>query len=288
MGDLVSGPRVRFLVIAALAIWICSCAHRRRLTVSEEAGRSGPPTPLEELARSFGDTRSDAQIRQDHAFLRAVSDGDVKKAERLLARGARVSARLIDEGGWLGGNLSGYTALHYAAIDGHVRMVRMLLRHHPELDAERKGKTPLYHAVVLRHTEIVRALKAAGARGDPARILSTRRLACAACKGFEMEPGEGFPPYPGFISGDGPSIEAVLATGADVNAAGPEGFTALMFAANLGLIQNVNALLAAGADPRIQASDGSTALSLTERQSSVNVREREQAADILRRALAAH
>jgi hypothetical protein len=107
----------------------------------------------------------------------------------------------------------------------------------------------------------------------------------AACRGFKIREGEGYPPYPGSI-GDpekAPEITDVLKRGADVNAADPRGFTALMIAANLGLVENVNVLLAHGADVKLKAKEGESALSLAEQpDSSVARVERRQVVELLR------
>jgi ankyrin repeat protein len=104
-----------------------------------------------------------------------------------------------------------------------------------------------------------------------------------------MREGEGYPLYPGSI-GDpdqAPEIPDVLRRGADVNGADPRGFTPLMFAANLGLVENVKLLLAGGADATRKSKDGETALSLSERPgSSVARAERRQVVELLTAHLA--
>ncbi len=85
-----------------------------------------------------------------------------------------------------------------------------------------------------------------------------------------MREGEGYPFYPGCF-GDplhAPEIADVLRRGADVNAADPQGYTALMYAANLGLVEHVETLLAAGADPALRTKQGETAISLAARPDS--------------------
>jgi ankyrin repeat protein len=103
-----------------------------------------------------------------------------------------------------------------------------------------------------------------------------------------MEPGEGYVPYPGVVRDleGAPEIADVLAQGADVNWPAPEGYTALMFAANVGLVENVKTLLAHGADAAIKAKNGATALSMAERESSVNREERQQIVELLKEHLA--
>jgi uncharacterized protein len=52
----------------------------------------------------------------------------------------------------------------------------------------------------------------------------------------------------------------LLDKGADINARTPRGFTALMAAANKGLVQTVRLLIERGADLSIRYEDGRTAL----------------------------
>lgn len=252
------------------------------------AGTGDTKTAAEAAGRANKDPRSKKQIKIDNDFIEAVRDGDVDQARRMLASGASVNGRYIDYEAFLSAGRTGYTALLVASMDGNVEMVKLLLAHKPDVNYARKGKTALYFAALGGHDEVARLLKAAEAEGDPKRIRLTRELIRAACKGFEMEPGEGYAPYPGVVSDleGAPEIADVLAQGADVNSAGPEGYTPLMFAANLGLVENVKTLLAHGADAAIKSQKGATAMSLAEGEASVNREERKQVVELLKVHLA--
>ena len=134
--------------------------------------------------------------------------------------------------------------------------------------ASRRARVPVVgrRSALGGHAAATRLLVDAGAKGDPKKIRLERELVRAACKGYKMADWEGFPPYPGAPDNldTAPELKEVLKQGADVNALGPDGHTALMYAANLGLIDNVRVLLAAGADAEIRSKQGATALSLTE------------------------
>ena len=82
-------------------------------------------------------------------------------------------------------------------------------------------------------------------------------------------------------------IAEVLKLGADINAGDPEGYTPLMYAANLGLVENVKTLLQHGADATRKTKNGITALALVEDRSSVNRAERAEIAQLLKQHLAA-
>ncbi|ETF01961.1 ankyrin [Advenella kashmirensis W13003] len=82
--------------------------------------------------------------------------GDVPRAEKLVARGAKV-------------NRLGWTPLHYAASKGHVDMIKFLLGKgaYPNAPAP-DGSSPVLMAVTSKNADAVRALVAAGA--DPRAI----------------------------------------------------------------------------------------------------------------------
>jgi hypothetical protein len=117
------------------------------------------------------------------------------------------------------------------------------------------------------------------------------RLKEAACKGFDSR-RDGYPPYPGgwtVDSGKSPDIVTVLKQGADVNMPDGKGYTALMYAANLGLLENVKTLLANGADATLKSTDGSTAVSIAEWEDTrwrFRLAERREVVKVLREHLA--
>jgi hypothetical protein len=245
----------------------------------------GKENLLGRLAEVQKDGRTGAQVARDNALIRAADTGDAARVRRALAGGAGVNARYIDADAFLSAGMTGYTALMLAGAGGHADVVKVLIEHKADLDAERKGRTALYLATTRGHDGVTRLLVAAGAKGDPKKIRLTRDLIRAACKGYRMEPGEPFPPIPGAPRDldEAPDLKDVLRRGADVNAADPDGHTALMYAANLGLADNVRALLAAGADPARTATSGETALSLAEREDRLfRPAARRAAADLLR------
>ena len=72
-----------------------------------------------------------------------------------------------------------------------------------------------------------------------------------------------------------------------MNTPNPKGYTAVMYAANLGLVENVKTLLANGADATLKSSDGETALSLAEREDPLfRLEERRQVVKLLKEHLA--
>ncbi|MFP4053402.1 MAG: ankyrin repeat domain-containing protein [Phycisphaerae bacterium] len=88
----------------------------------------------------------------------AAEAGVVQAAELLLEAGAKVNAT----------DNQGRTPLHQAAEWGQADMVQLLLRRKADVNAKsRKGKTPLDLAI---NEAVVRALRKAGAKGNPPEI----------------------------------------------------------------------------------------------------------------------
>ena len=79
--------------------------------------------------------------------------GEVSLAEKMVKKGADV-------------NKTGWTPLHYAASNGHVAVVKLLLENYAYIDAESpNGSTPLMMASMYGNPETVQLLLDEGA--DP-------------------------------------------------------------------------------------------------------------------------
>lgn len=263
--------------------------EQERVATADGRDPDGNKNVIMALAEAYQDSRPIEQIKKDNALIRAAAQGDVAAVRAALRSGALVNSRYIDGYAFLSEGASGYTALMRASSAGHAEVVKMLIDAKADGDLERRGRTSLYMAVRTGRDEVVKLLVAAGAKGDPRQMRLTHDLLCAACRGFRNRAGEGFPLYPGSV-GDpdtAPEIVDVLKRGADVNVADPQGYTALMYAANLGLVENVKVLLASGADAGRKSRHGETALSLAVRpESSVAQAERRQVAELLKAHLA--
>ncbi len=197
----------------------------------------------------------------------------------------------------------------FAVRNKRTDAIKLLIKNKPDLEVKHhEGWTALYLAVTGNNKEAVDILVKAGAKQDPTKIRLAHELIRAACKGFKLRDGEGFPPYPGGFS-DGPpdpalrklskkplpadqlggpsDIVKVLDKKADINMPDPKGCTPLMYAANLELLENVKTLLAKGADATLKSAEGETALSLSERKDSIfRLKERRQVVKVLKEHLA--
>ena len=183
-----------------------------------------------DLARPAGGT----------ALMMAARSGSVAVVRRLIAAGAHVDA---PAGG-------GQTALMWAAAGGHPGVLTVLAEVGADIDARtavltRPGRTIVREARVLSRFEAVNpaSLPRDGDR-DPPR------------------PEGGFTPLLyAVLAGDAESVGILLAAGADVDDAGPDGVTALMLALTKRHTSIALQLLEAGASPH-PAEAGYTALHL--------------------------
>jgi ankyrin repeat protein len=275
--------------VASFVLFVAAIICGSVLYYRVQGQRDGSDKGLLALAKGFDDTRTAGEIRRDNAFIRAAEEGNVAAVRSALRRGAMIDARYLDGTAFFDAGKTGYTALMLACARNHQEVVEVLLEAKPDLEIECRGKTSLCIALVRGNDPIVDLLVEAGAKEDPRQMRLTWDLTAAACRGFEMRNGEGYPLYPGYV-GDpttAPTIADVVARGADVNLVNGEGYTALMYAANLGLIDNVKELLAKGADATRKSKYGETALSLAERpDSSVAREERAEVVELLKAHLA--
>jgi ankyrin repeat protein len=186
----------------------------------------------------------------------ACDIGSAPMAEKLVAAGADVNATTS----------TGVTTLMICSKTGSAEAVRALLAHHPNVNGKEKsrGQTALMWAVAERHAEIVRLLLEHGA-DVKARTIATEALVNKGELRYGLsvtelvETGGSTPILFAARQGDVDSTRYLIASGADVNDASPDGTSALVIAAhsNNGAVAQV--LLENGADQNA-AGSGYTAL----------------------------
>ncbi len=203
------------------------------------AAENGSAPMVERLLRAGADP-SLSRPAGGTALMMAARSGSLAVVRRLIAAGADVDAAA-------GG---GQTALMWAAAGGHPRVVTVLAEVGADVGARtavltRPGRTIVREARVLSRFEAVNpaSLPRDGDR-DPPR------------------PEGGFTPLLyAVLAGDAESVGILLAAGADVDDAGPDGVTALMLALTKRHTAIALQLLEAGASPH-PAEAGYTALHL--------------------------
>lgn len=166
--------------------------------------------------------------RKEPPLVQAVQAGDLKKAQKLIAKGADVNH--TDE--------HGFTVLSKAAGRGDEKMTQLLLNSGADVNARSNqiNSTPLQSAAQWGDRPTVRTLLAAGARVDDAD-------------------GSGWTPlFMAALNGNLDVIEELLVAGADVNARSSSGWTALKEAEMRGYKNVAERLRSVGA---IDFPDGS-------------------------------
>lgn len=218
-------------------------------------------------------------------FANAVLGSDQARARHLLAKGADVNAP----------DRQGTTPLVTAARDRDEGMITLLLDAGAAINArDRAGMTALHQAVLRNHVPTIRLLVSRGADLSAPGPGGLTPLALAASEGLrwaamalieagapvnQASGGEGLTPLMLLATRDeahqrddraifGPSVvaiaEALIARGAEVNAATRDGVTALMIAAGGDHVDMLAYLLKAGADPARSNAAGHTALQIAE------------------------
>ena len=167
-------------------------------------------------------------LPDDRALLDAAKRGDVTAVKAALKGGADVNAAQGD----------GLTALHMAAQEGNIEIVKLLVGAKANVEAKTRigAYTPLHMAAGAGETLVVRALLDAGASASAVTSTSGVTPLHLAAKAMNGEA----------------AVEALIAKGAPVNAReSSSGQTALMFASAAGRAASVKVLLQHGADPSI-------------------------------------
>jgi ankyrin repeat protein len=115
---------------------------------------SGPSPKVVQLLLTWPATHIDQRNAQDETpLMMAALRGNLAAARALIDKDADV-------------NKTGWTPLHYAATNGHLDVMQLLLEHHAYIDAESpNGSTPLMMAALYGSAAAVKLLLDAGA--DP-------------------------------------------------------------------------------------------------------------------------
>ncbi|XP_062840143.1 inversin isoform X1 [Anolis carolinensis] len=203
-------------------------------------------TPLHYAAQSnFAETveaffkhpsmKDDSDLEGRTSFMWAAGKGSDDVIQRMLDLKLDIDINMTDK--------YGGTALHAAALSGHVSTVQLLLKHAAQIDATDVMKhTPLFRACEMGHKEVIQALIKGGARVD-------------------LVDQDGHSPLHWAALGGNPDVcQILIENKINPNVQDYAGRTPLQCAAYGGYINCMMVLLDNNADPNIQDKQGRTAL----------------------------
>uniref|UniRef100_A0ABM5GQU3 Inversin isoform X1 n=1 Tax=Pogona vitticeps TaxID=103695 RepID=A0ABM5GQU3_9SAUR len=203
-------------------------------------------TPLHYAAQSnFADTveaflkhpsvKDDSDLEGRTSFMWAAGKGSDDVIRTMLNLKVDIDINMADK--------YGGTALHAAALSGHVSTVQLLLKHNAQVDATDVMKhTPLFRACEMGHKEVIQTLIKGGARVD-------------------LVDQDGHSPLHWAALGGNPDVcQILIENKINPNIQDYAGRTPLQCAAYGGYINCMVVLLENNADPNIQDKEGRTAL----------------------------
>jgi ankyrin repeat protein len=148
------------------------------------------------IQRGFDPNTLDPEAR--HGLIMAIADASLKVAQVLIeAKGTNVNFL----------NQAGESALMYAALKGHLALVKLLIS--KDADINKSGWTPLHYACTNGHLEIAQFLLEKGAVVDA------------------LSPNETTPLMMAIRAGNIQLVRLLLDRGADIRIRNQQGFSAI-------------------------------------------------------------
>ncbi|KAM6170042.1 inversin [Rhynchocyon petersi] len=203
-------------------------------------------TPLHYAAQSnFAETvkvflehpsvKDDSDLEGRTSFMWAAGKGSDDVLQTMLRLKSDIDINMADK--------YGGTALHAAALSGHVSTVKLLLENNAQVDATDVMKhTPLFRACEMGHKEVIQTLIKGGARVDLVDQDGHSLLHWAA------------------LGGNADVCQILIENKINPNVQDYAGRTPLQCAAYGGYINCMAVLMENNADPNIQDKEGRTAL----------------------------
>lgn len=216
----------------------------------------------------------------------AAETGDIKRIEALLEE----NPSLVNEK-----DSYGMTPLHWAVDKGHRGVAALLIEKGADVNAtDRNGDTPLRYAVINEYSNMATMLMLKGAevsaKEEEIKDILKRiaPLHCVAREGHLGHTKTFLAKYPDLVNAQDDEFgrtplywaaradhievcEVLLANGADINAATPDGWTPLHTAVYNRKTKAVELLVEKGADVNVKNRDGETPLHWAARRGKKNL-----------------
>ena len=193
-----------------------------------------PPFVLFTAPSALGVIQDFLSERRTPALIKAARDGNLNKVIKIIERGDSVFIS----------DPSGTMPLHFAAMKGHLDIVKYLVEHGAGADApwDAYRSTPLFYAKEHNHTDIVAYLLEKGAYDDDGGRLYDSPLHIAVREGDMAE------------------VKRQIGKGVTIDSKGNYRHTPLHMAAALNKIDIVEYLLSRGANIEARGEDQKTPL----------------------------
>ncbi|XP_055972965.1 inversin [Sorex fumeus] len=233
--------------------WAALLGHAQIVHLLLERNKSGTipsdsqgATPLHYAAQSnFAETvkvflnhpsvKDDSDLEGRTSFMWAAGKGSDDVLKTMLSLKSDIDINMADK--------YGGTALHAAALSGHVNTVKLLLENNAQVDATDVMKhTPLFRACEMGHKDVIQTLIKGGARVDLVDQDGHSLLHWAA------------------LGGNADVCQILIENKINPNVQDYAGRTPLQCAAYGGYINCMAVLMENNADPNIQDKEGRTAL----------------------------
>uniref|UniRef100_A0A8C7I701 E3 ubiquitin-protein ligase MIB1 n=1 Tax=Oncorhynchus kisutch TaxID=8019 RepID=A0A8C7I701_ONCKI len=254
---------LRMFFSPSVSLCVCVCVER-----------------LSQLLKKLFETQESGDINEE--LVKAAANGDLAKVEDILKRPD------VD----VNGQCAGHTAMQAASQNGHVDVLKLLLKHNVDLEAEDKdGDRAVHHASFGDEGSVIEVLQRGGADLNARNKRRQTPLHIAVNKGHlqvvktlldfgchpSLQDSEGDTPLHDAISKKRDDMLSVLLeAGADVTITNNNGFNALHHAALRGNPSAMRVLLSKLPRPWIvdeKKDDGYTALHLAALNNHVEVAE---------------
>lgn len=203
-------------------------------------------TPQESMALHNWD------VDGNNALHRMAKKGSLDDVIELINQGINPNSR----------NINGDTALRFAAENGHIDIVKYLIED-AGVDvnsANNDGTTALMMATINNNPDLISYLARMGANVNATATAMVQRTVDGIKQEFEVSGWTAL--MAAAQMGFNEAIEALLNSGANLNATDGDHWNALMFAVQNGFIDTARYLLKLGINYNIESKDKHTAMSL--------------------------